>query len=81
MDRNYIIDVIQNVAKENNIKLDINNLNIGLKEIGIDSLAMMNLIFKIESQLKVQLPDDVLIQIKNLDQLISAFINQLSKNN
>lgn len=79
MDRNYIINVIQNVAKENNIKLDINNLNVGLKEIGIDSLAMMNLIFKIESQLNIQLPDEVLIQIKNLGQLISAFKNELSK--
>lgn len=81
MDRNYIIEVIKNIAKENNIKLDVNNLSIGLKEIGVDSLAMMNLIFKIESQLKVQLPDEVLVQIKNLDQLISAFMNQLSKNN
>lgn len=81
MDRNYIIEVIKNVAKENNIKLDVNNLSIGLKEIGVDSLAMMNLIFKIESQLKVQLPDEVLVKIKNLDQLISAFMDQLSKNN
>ncbi len=81
MDRNYIIEVIKNIAKENNIKLDVNNLNIGLKEIGVDSLAMMNLIFKIESQLKVQLPDEVLVKIKNLDQLISAFMDQLSKNN
>ena len=81
MDRNYIIQVIKNIAKENNIKLDVNNLSIGLKEIGVDSLAMMNLIFKIESQLKVQLPDEVLVQIKNLDQLISAFMDQLSKNN
>ncbi|MBU3830873.1 MAG: acyl carrier protein [Candidatus Ureaplasma intestinipullorum] len=81
MDRNYIIEVIKNIAKENNIKLDVNNLSIGLKEIGVDSLAMMNLIFKIESQLKVQLPDEVLVQIKNLDQLISAFMDQLSKNN
>lgn len=81
MDRNYVIEVIKNIAKENNIKLDVNNLSIGLKEIGVDSLAMMNLIFKIESQLKVQLPDEVLVQIKNLDQLISAFMDQLSKNN
>lgn len=81
MDRNYIIEVIKNIAKENNIKLDVNNLSIGLKEIGVDSLAMMNLIFKIESQLKVQLPDEVLVKIKNLDQLISAFMDQLSKNN
>ncbi len=79
MEKQDIILVIQKVAKENKINLDINNLNIGLKEVGIDSLAMMNLIFKIESELKVQLPDDVLVKIKNLNELISAFNNEINK--
>ena len=79
MEKQDIILVIQKVAKENKINLDINNLNIGLKEVGIDSLAMMNLTFKIESELKVQLPDDVLVKIKNLNELISAFNNEINK--
>ena len=79
MEKQDIILVIQKVANENKINLDINNLNIGLKEVGIDSLAMMNLIFKIESELKVQLPDDVLVKIKNLNELISAFNNEINK--
>lgn len=79
MDKKDIALCIQKVALDNKIKLDINNLNIGLKEIGIDSLAMMNLIFKIEAQLKVQLPDEILVKIKNLDQLISAFYNEINK--
>lgn len=79
MNDKEILFVIQKVAKENKINLDINNLNVGLKEIGIDSLAMMNLIFKIETELNIQLPDEILIKIKNLEQLISAFYNEINK--
>ena len=79
MDRKIIIETILNVAKENNIKLDFNNLNIGLKEIGIDSLSMMNLIFKIESKIGTQLDDSVLVKIKTLGELINAFETQINK--
>ena len=79
MDRKIIIETILNVAKENNIKLDFNNLNIGLKEIGIDSLSMMNLIFKIESKIGTQLDDHVLVKIKTLGELINAFETQINK--
>ena len=79
MDRKIIIETILNVAKENNIKLDINNLNVGLKEIGIDSLSMMNLIFKIESKIGTQLDDHVLVKIKTLGELINAFETQINK--
>ena len=79
MNKNEIILVISKVAKENKINLDINNLNIGLKDIGIDSLALMNLIFKLENELKVQLPDEILIKIKNLNELIIAFEDQINK--
>ena len=68
-----VIDTILQVAKDNNIKLDPNNLNVTLKDIGVDSLAMMDLIFKVEEQLGVQLPDEVLVKIKNLNDLINAF--------
>ena len=68
-----VIDAITSVAKENNIKLDPNNMDATLKDIGIDSLAMMDLIFKVEEQLGVQLPDEVLVKIKNLNDLINAF--------
>ena len=79
MDRKIIIETILNVAKENNIKLDFNNLNVGLKEIGIDSLSMMNLIFKIESKIGTQLDDHVLVKIKTLGELINAFETQINK--
>ncbi len=79
MDKNDIILTINKIAKENKINLDTSNLNITLKDVGIDSLALMNLIFKLESELKVQLPDEILVKIKNLNELVVAFENQINK--
>ncbi|MDU4142420.1 acyl carrier protein, partial [Ureaplasma parvum] len=59
--------------KENKIALNMDNLNIELKSLGIDSLSAMNLIMKIEDQIGVQLPDEKLLKIKNLRDLINAF--------
>lgn len=65
--------IIDEVAKENNIKLNFSDLNVDLKSIGIDSLAAMNLIIQVEEKLGVSLDDEVLINIKTLSQLIDAF--------
>lgn len=67
---------IQEVANENNVKLNLNNPNLTLKETGIDSLALLNLIFKVETKLGVRLEDDELVKIKNLQDLINAFSNK-----
>lgn len=67
-----IIKTIQKIASQNQIKLDVNNLNTNLKDIGIDSLAMMNLIFKIEEELGVTIDDEKLVNIKNLNDLVKA---------
>lgn len=68
---------IQQVANENNVKLDLNNPNLTLKETGIDSLALLNLIFKVETKLGVRLDDSELVQIKNLQDLIDAFSKKI----
>lgn len=67
---------IQEVANENNVKLNLNNPNLTLKETGIDSLALLNLIFKVETKLGARLEDDELVKIKNLQDLINAFSNK-----
>ncbi len=68
-----IESVIVEVAKSNNIKIDISNKSIELKKLGIDSLAAMNLIMQIEEKMSKTLDDSVLINIKTLDDLIKAF--------
>lgn len=65
-------EIIVKIAKQNHIKLDINNEQMTLKDIGIDSLAMMDLIFKIESELDILIDDAELIKIKTLGDLIKT---------
>lgn len=74
---NDIKKIIQQVANENSVKLDLNNPNLTLKEIGIDSLALLNLIFKVENKLGVRLEDSELVKIKNLQDLINAFSKKI----
>lgn len=74
-----VIDAISQVASENHIKINLNNRQATLKDIGIDSLAMMDLIFKVEDKLGVQLDDSKLLEIKNLNDLINAFAEKLAK--
>lgn len=51
-------DIIIKVAKENKINLNMNNLDVELKSLGIDSLSAMSLIMKIEDKIGVQLVDE-----------------------
>lgn len=64
---------ILEIAKKNNIKLDLNKKDVSLKSFNIDSLAAMNLIIQIEEKLNKTLDDDVLMSIKTLSDLINAF--------
>lgn len=66
--------IILEIAKKNNIKLDLNKKDVSLKSFNIDSLAAMNLIIQIEEKLNKTLDDDdVLMSIKTLNDLINAF--------
>lgn len=74
-----VIETIKSVAKENNLKINFNKLDTTLKDIGIDSLALLNLIFKIENKLNIQIENDKLIKIKNLDDLLNTFNDAYNK--
>lgn len=70
---NKILDTIKKVSSDNNIKIDFKNINVTLKDLNIDSLSAMNLIMLIEEELKITLDDDILLNIKTLNDLINAF--------
>lgn len=70
---------IKSVAQKNNLKIDFNKTDLTLKDLGIDSLALLNLIFKVETELGVQIDDATLSQIKNLGDLITAFETTVNK--
>ncbi|AJQ45213.1 acyl carrier protein [Ureaplasma diversum] len=65
--------IIKQVANEHKINLDMNNKNVTLKDIGIDSLAAMNLIMKVEDKVGFQLDDSEILKIRTLGDLIRAF--------
>lgn len=68
-----VIETLKIVAKQNKLNIDFTNEHVTLKDIGIDSLALLNMIFKTEDILGVQLENAELIKIKNLGDLITAF--------
>lgn len=74
-----VLDTLKSVAKQNNIKIDFNRLDTTLKDSGVDSLALLNLVFKVENELNVQLDNSKLVTIKNLGDLINAFDEAYSK--
>ncbi len=65
-----VLETIKRIAKENNINIPENKYETNLKELGIDSLKLMNLVFKIEDALKVRIPDQELINIKTINDLV-----------
>ncbi len=65
--------IIAEVAKNNNIKIDMSKKDADMKSFGIDSLAAMNLIMQVEEKIGFQLDDEKLMKIKTLSDLIKAF--------
>lgn len=74
-----IVNVIKKIAKENNINVNFENKETNLKELGIDSLKLMNLIFKVEEELNITIDDNKLIHIKTLKDLEETLLETLSK--
>jgi len=76
-----IIAEIKKAAASQNIKLIINDdePETTLKHLGIDSLAAMGIIINVETNLGVRLPDDQLIEIQTIGELVQAFEKQLEK--
>jgi acyl carrier protein len=70
---NNILNTIIEVANNNKIKISEKNLDVSLKDLGIDSLSVMNLIIQVEEKLQKTLDDDVLVKIKTMQELVKAF--------
>ncbi|MDR3163681.1 MAG: phosphopantetheine-binding protein [Mycoplasmataceae bacterium] len=79
MSQNKVIDAINQVVQERNIKLTVSSANkqMTLKELGIDSLEAMGIIVGVEQSLNVHLPDEILANMRTLGDLINAFEKQL----
>ncbi|RXY97214.1 acyl carrier protein [Malacoplasma penetrans] len=64
---------VNKVLEKNHSSLKINNKNINsnLKDLGLNSLDMLEMIVQIEEQLKISLPDEKLIEIKTPSDLLN----------
>ena len=74
MDKN-ILSKINKIAKQQevNIVFDDSNKNMTLKELGLDSLSIVSILVGVEDELGVHLPDEVLGDIKTVEQLVDVF--------
>lgn len=70
-----ILNKINKIAKDLNINLSVENKDKTLKELGFDSLAVIGVIVKLENELKIHVSDEVLSEIKTLEQLVAAIEN------
>ena len=71
---------IKILCKKHNINLTINEKtsNKEFKDLGIDSLLVLTFIVEIEKELGTKLPDEVLMKIKTINELISEFKKALN---
>ena len=70
-----ILNKINKIAKDLNINLSVENKDKTLKELGLDSLAVIGVIVKLENELQIHVSDEVLSGIKTLEQLVAAIEN------
>ncbi len=71
-------DVLKLIKSESSIELNEKKMDTNFKEFGVDSLDLMELILKIESKFGITLPDDKLLEVKTVNDLIKL-IEQTKK--
>ena len=72
-----ILNKINKIAKDLNINLSVENKDKTLKELGLDSLTVIGVIVKLENELKIHVSDEVLGEIKTLEQLVQVIENAI----
>lgn len=77
MDRSSVINEINKILQEKNISLKINNDNISknFKDLGTDSLQLLEVIMNIEEKFNITFPDEELVKVKSGNDLIELILN------
>ncbi|MEG1820934.1 MAG: phosphopantetheine-binding protein [Malacoplasma sp.] len=67
-----LINKINNIIAKKGFKFKITNENLNkpFKDFDIDSISLMTIILEIENAFSIQLPDDELIKIKTVNDLL-----------
>ena len=72
-----VLDEIKKFLKERGISKPI-DLNTKFKSLGLDSLDLMDLVIEAEKKCGIQIPDDKLMDIKTVADLVDI-INEIKK--
>lgn len=68
-----IVVIVCNIARLNsNINIDT---QASLKDLGVDSLELVNVFLNITERFGVEIPDEKIDELKNID-MIAAYLNQ-----
>ena len=70
-----VIEKIKELCKNHNVNIviDDQNKNKQFKDLGIDSLLVLTFIVEIEKELGKKLPDEILLKISTINELIEEF--------
>ena len=73
MDRSHLVEMFRSMATEITEKdfAALTEQSV-ISEMGVDSLAMLELVGSMERELKVQIPDDQLVGLETVAQLIDV---------
>ncbi|WP_368486728.1 acyl carrier protein [Spiroplasma sp. DGKH1] len=72
-----IMEELQKVLKQRGINKTV-DLNTNFKDLGLDSLDLMDLVILAEEKLSIRIPDDKLTEIKTVNDLVKI-IDDLKK--
>lgn len=76
-----IVNHLKEIVKEKHLRIDINesDLNKPFKDLGLDSLDVFDVIVNLEKRLNIQLPDETLMKLKSINDLIEE-VNKIVPN-
>jgi len=71
--------VISVIAKTRKIPPETISLDASLEELGIDSLDGLNLIFELEEEFDISIPDEKVLHMSNVRQIVDGLQKLLSE--
>lgn len=77
-----VLEELKKIVAEKRLKVDLSDatLNTPFKELGLDSLDVFDVIVSLEKTLNIHLPDEVMMSLQTVNDLITAIEKMQSGN-
>ncbi len=79
MDQDLIQRVIQVIVKTQHLEASRITLDSSFEELGVDSLDGVNILFALENEFDIQIPDEAAKQIRGVRQTVEGVENLLAQ--